>query len=109
MSLLCSTSYDQLSKTCSCFLQTYRHHDSFLQLWFEIAAHQKLQKQLPGASTTWGGLWTADTAEAFVTDAVHMYIAEEEWSVWQQRGYELLDGLYNQAARLQVVKVVLLH
>ena len=90
-------------------MQTYRRPDSFLQLWFEVAAHQKLRKQLPEASITWGGLWTADTAEAFASDAVHVYTAEEEWSTWQQRGYELLDSLYNQAARLQVVKVVLLH
>ena len=83
-------------------LQTYRSCGSFLQLWFEAAAHQKLQ----GQYETWGGLWTADNADAFVQDAVRMYRAEEDWHTWQQRGFELLRNLYNKEARLGIVKVM---
>ncbi|KAL0047950.1 hypothetical protein WJX82_003974 [Trebouxia sp. C0006] len=80
--------------------QTYRSPGSFLQLWFEAAAHQELQ----GQCEPWGGLWTADSADAFVQDAVRMYRAEEDWHTWQQRGFELLQNLYNKEARLRIVK-----
>lgn len=83
-------------------LQTYRSPGSFLQLWFEAAAHQELQ----GQCEPWGGLWTADSADAFVQDAVRMYRAEEDWHTWQQRGFELLQNLYNKEARLRIVKVM---
>ena len=83
-------------------LQTYRSPGSFLQLWFEAAAHQELQ----GQCEPWGGLWTADSADAFVQDAVRMYRAEEDWHTWQQRGFELLQNLYNKEARLHIVKVM---
>jgi hypothetical protein len=91
-----------LAEHLGCVLQTYRSPGSFLQLWFEAAAHQKLQ----GQYETWGGLWTADNADAFVQDAVRMYTAEEDWHTWQQRGFELLKNLYNKEARLRIVKVM---
>lgn len=54
----------------------------------------------------WGGLWTATDAEEFAANAVRMYTSEEEWHVWQQRGFELLNSLYNKADRLKTVQVL---
>ncbi len=83
-------------------LQTYRSPSRFLQLWFEAAAHAKLE----GLYEAWGGLWTANTAQIFAANAVCMYTDTDEWPVWQQRGFELLQELYTQEDRLQVVKVM---
>lgn len=80
--------------------QTYRSLGSFLQLWFDATAHVKLQ----GQYKTWGGLWTADNMDSFVADAVHMYTHTDEWRIWQQQGFQLLQDLYEQEARLQIVK-----
>ena len=43
--------------------------------------------------------------DSFVADAVHMYTHTDEWHVWQQQGFQLLQDLYEQEARLQIVKV----
>ena len=72
-----------------------------MQLWFDAAAHQQSQ----GRHQVWGGLWNAHSAAGFVEDAVCMYMAEEEWPLWQQQGFDLLRKLYDQEARLEVVKV----
>ncbi|KAL3151647.1 hypothetical protein ABBQ38_012636 [Trebouxia sp. C0009 RCD-2024] len=57
-----------------------------------------------GSNMGWGGLWTATDAEEFAANAVRMYTSEEEWHVWQQRGFELLHSLYNKADRLKTVQ-----
>ena len=84
--------------------QTYRSRGSFLQLWFEAAAHQNLQ----GQYQPWGGLWTADSAETFISNAVHMYTSEAEWGGWQQQGLQLLHELYDRDTTLQAVQVKLI-
>ena len=91
-------------QTClqsSCDAQTYRTHGSFLQLWFEATTHHKLQ----GQYQPWGGLWSADNAESFISNAVHMYTCETDWNLWQQRGLELLRDLYDHDTSLKVVQV----
>lgn len=58
-----------------------------------------------GSDMGWGGLWRATDAERFAADAVQMYTSEEEWHVWQERGFQLLNTLYNKADRLKTVQV----
>ena len=58
---------------------------------------------------SWGGLWTANSAESFACNAVSMYTAERRGQAWQQQGFSLLRTLYARDARLQVVKVSRSH
>ena len=72
-------------------------------MWFEASAHQNLQ----GQYQPWGGLWTADSAETFSSNATHMYTSEAEWGGWQQTGLQLLHELYDRDTSLQTVQVAL--
>lgn len=53
----------------------------------------------------WGGLWTATNAETFAANSVHLYTCEVKWHLCQDRGFELLESLYNKAERLKTVQV----
>lgn len=87
-------------------MQVYQPPAKFLQLWFEAGTHMDQPAQQEGS---WGGLWTANSAESFACNAVSMYTAEETWQTWQQQGFSLLRALYAHDARLQVVKVSRTH
>lgn len=70
--------------------------------WFDITSHQEGVYE----HDSWGGLWTATTAEAFAADAVRMYTStEEQWGLWQARGLQLLQKLYQKEERLQTIRV----
>lgn len=64
----------------------------------------------PIASTSeldasWGGLWTACTAEQFAVDAVQLYTDEQLWNECQHRALQLLRALYDKDERLAHVRV----
>lgn len=52
----------------------------------------------------WGGLWQSTDEEAFAKDGAALYADEGLWETCQQRGYELLTGLYSRKRNLAAVR-----
>lgn len=60
-------------------------------------------------STTWGGLHTSWTADDIAKDAVRLYSDQALFMQCQQRGFELLDLLYNREKGLDAVYDGIMH